>query len=220
LGHAEKRTGISGTLYVTAKIGAKSITAPAVMLVRWPDKFRLEAQDPVGGTLMLLVVNGSEFWLYQKGRPEILTGQLKFLPAPLRMITGGKDIVRAFLARPPLEEWKNPVLSGREARPRAAPDLGAVRPAKVSWDGRQLEPEVWEQTLSNGGKSVFEYDDYATHAGVSFPEKIRVTHTDPDDISQASTFAWRDWQPNVPEEKKLFQIPQQQRFGRKIKALH
>lgn len=220
ISNSEKRNAISGTLYVTANIGAKSVTAPAVMLVSWPDKFRLEAQDPVGGTLMLLIVNGTEFWLYQKDRPEILTGQLKFLPTPLRMITGGKDIVRAFLARPPLADWKDPVFSGREVRPRVAPDLGAARPSKVTWDSRQLEAQTWEQGLSNGSTSEFEYSDFATHAGVSFPEKIRVTHTDADGISETSTFAWRDWQPNVPEEKKLFQIPQQQLFGRKIKALH
>lgn len=220
IAHLKSRQEISGTLFVTAKIKGEHVTAPAVMLVQWPDKVRLEIQDPVGSTLALFVVNGTQFWLYQKSLPDILTGPLSRLPAGLGLISQGKEFVRAFLARPPLEEWKNPLIEGHSAKPRVAPDLGAARPAEVRWSDRLREPEEWVSGHANGTISTFRYEDYQARAGVSFPQKISLTHANSEGFSETASFAWRDWQPFVPQEKKLFQIPQQQLFGRKIKALH
>lgn len=203
---------MSGTLFVTAKSGEDKPTAPAVMLVEWPDKVRLELQDPVGSTLSLLVVNGDRFWFYAKNLPEIVTGPLRRLPARLAMAAGGEEFVRGLLARPPLESWTDPVLEGKEIQ-RANGD-------RVVWSSRLGEPEKWTAVKPKGVVDTFEYEDYETKSGISFPKKIRVTHLNEAGESELAVFDWRDWQPFVPQEKKLFQIPQQQTFGRKIKALH
>jgi hypothetical protein len=222
IANIEKRSQISGTLFVTARQGAenKEVTLPAVMLVQWPDKMRLEIQDPVGGTLALFVVNGPDFWFYDKQRPEILTGPLSKLPSSLGVVSGGSEFVRAMLARPPLDQWKNPVLENHTATPFPPADLTKMLHAQIKWSDRIREPEQWFMNKPDGGNDTFDYEDYQTHSGHSFPEKIRVTHVGGNGDLGTATFAWKDWQPFVPQEKNLFQIPQQQRFGRKIKALH
>lgn len=216
---AQTRQQISGTLFVTAKMGGKEVTGPAVMLVQWPDKVRLEIQDPVGSTLALLVVNGGDFWLYDKNRPEILTGALSRLPAGLGLVSQGKEFVRAFLARPPLEEWKDPVVEAHTAKPKEGSSQGTSGPVSVRWSDREREPEEWVQGHPNGTVSTFRYEDYVSRSGLSFPEKVTLSHTSAAGETEQAIFSWRDWQPFVPQEKMLFQIPQQHTFGRKIKAL-
>ncbi|MGZ3695753.1 MAG: hypothetical protein ACXWQO_16760 [Bdellovibrionota bacterium] len=221
LANTQKRQEISGNLFITAKQGAgKEISMPAVMLVQWPDKIRLEIQDPVGSTLALFVVNGAQFWFYDKQKPEILTGPLKKLPASLGVVSGGAEFVRAMLARPPLDEWKDAIVEHHSATPFPPTDLTKYVYAVITWSDRSREPEDWFLNKPDGGNDKFQYEDYQARAGVSFPQKIRVTHVDKGGEIGTAAFAWRDWQPFVPQEKKLFLIPQQQLFGKKIKALH
>ncbi|MFX6334777.1 hypothetical protein ABTF54_19125, partial [Acinetobacter baumannii] len=72
--NVEKRSAVSGNLLATTDLDGHSVTTPAVLLVEYPDKVRLELQDPVGGILALLVVNGPKCWLYVHNRPEIFMG--------------------------------------------------------------------------------------------------------------------------------------------------
>lgn len=203
LKNAGKRTAISGELLVTTELDGKSVTIPAVLLAAWPDKFRLELQDPVGGMLALVVVNGERFWLFEKERKENLTGPLKKIPFPLIPKGGSEDLLRLFLARPDLDSRKG----------------GGRKGDTVEWDERLKEPLVWKRTEGTS-KSVAIYEDYEFRDGARYPTKLRLSGPAADGKAREVTLVWKDWQASVPGEQKLFQIPQQQAFGRPTKALH
>ena len=197
--NAAKRSAMSGELLVTSELDGKSVTIPAVLLAQWPDKFRLELQDPVGGMLTLVVVNGGSFWLFERGRKEILTGPLKKIPFPLLPKGGAEDLLRLFLARPdPARGRKGDVLE---------------------WDDELREPLAWKRTEA-GARASAVWEDYEFRDGARYPTKLRLSGPAADGKSREVLLVWKDWQPSVPSEQKLFQIPQQQTFGLKIKALH
>ena len=199
LKNGEKRTAISGELLLTTELEGKSVTIPAVLLASWPDKFRLELQDPVGGMLALVVVNGERFWLFEKERKENLTGPLSRIPFPLLPKGGAEDLLRLFLARP---------------------DLGRGRKGDtVEWDETLKEPLAWRRA-EGGRKSAAIYEDYEFRDGARYPTKLRLSGPTADGKSREVVLVWKDWQASVPDVQKLFQIPQQQTFGRPTKALH
>lgn len=202
---------------MTAEGNGKQVTGPGVALVQAPDKFRLEVQDPVGGTIGLLVVNGGQFWLYQSGEKEILTGPMARFPlsVALPFKGSGREIVQLFLACPPWSDWKDPDYG--EHAIVATSERGV---ATVSWSDRLREPELWRTEYRDGSVSEVLYENYTTRAGQTFPGKVAIHWTPKQGENLRTVVDWRDWQPSVREEKKLFQIPQQERFGRKIKALH
>ena len=211
--NTQKRHNISGSVFVTTRINGQDMTAPGVMLVQWPNKIRLELEDAVGSTLGLVVVNDDRFWIYQKDQPEIITGPLSKIPGGLGLLSRAGELIAGVLARPPLEHQGKPtfVEHGIEHR------FPAGR-RTVTWASASLEPSTYVEDGAEA-KTSFLYLDYEARAGVSFPKKIQVIREFPRRESETLTVVWRDWQPFVPEEKKLFQIPQQQTFGRKIKAL-
>jgi hypothetical protein len=206
-----KRDAVSGNLLFTLKDKGKDVTFPAVLLVAFPDKLRLELQDPVGGILVLLVLEGDRFWVYQRDRAEILTGPLKSLPASLQI--SSFDAIREFLARPDGDHLARSELRAGEAVFRGP--NGVVE--TVRWTDGFAEPSEWA-TRHAGRESSARYEDYEFKEGVRYPTKIRLAGSDSAGKHEA-LLVWKDWAPGVPKEKKLFQIPQQETFGRKIKVL-
>lgn len=212
LANSEKRTAISGSVFFTSQVEGKDVTAPGVLLVQWPDKVRLEAQDPMGNTLFLLIFNAGNFWMYRSDQPEILTGPLKKYPDNTQLMARADLLVSAFLARP--------VVAGKFTfLENGAERVEGGHRYQIRWDGPTQEIESIVEEIPGTGKTGFFFEDYGTHAGISFPEKIRMTQPLQNHKSRTATIQWRDWQPFVPDAKNLFQIPQQQTFGRKIKAL-
>jgi outer membrane lipoprotein-sorting protein len=208
--NAEQRKAMAGTAFYTNKLSGKAVRAPAVVLVRWPDSLRLELQDPAGGLLGLILVSGERFWLYRHDRPEILTGPLKSFPEwQLPQGAGASDLLRIFLARPPFE--KVPVTAVRDGEASFA--AGGIAET-ILWDGKSLQPRKWTELRASGEFMEVTYDDFAFRSGAHYPGTI--TFSQGNDLS---VIQWREWEPSVPDEQKLFQIPQQQTFGRRIKIL-
>jgi outer membrane lipoprotein-sorting protein len=213
--NTQKRQAISGTVFLTSRLsGQRAVTAPAVVLAQWPDKLRLEIQDPLGSTLALLVLNGDRFWFYRSESAEILTGPLARMSKEIGFLNSAETFLQALLARPVLTGT-----SGRTFLEHGIEDHLGKAKRTVIWSGRTFQPETVTEESADGTTSKLELADYEVRAGLVFPEKVQLTRTLPKQNPESVTFEWRDWQPFVPEEKKLFQIPQQQTFGRKIKAL-
>lgn|GEM_PF-4468633 len=208
-----KRDSVSGNLMVTAELNGQSVSVPAVLLVSYPDKFRLEVQDPVGGLIALVVVNGEQFWLFERERNEILTGALSKIPFPLIPKGGSEDLVRYFLARPYIER----VRRGEVRDSRSVLREQMLRET-VEWSDVP-EPVLWKREVNGRTQIRAEYDDYEAKDGLRFPSKLRLTGVGNDGKLRQVLLVWKDWLASVPSEQKLFQIPQQQTFGRKIKAL-
>lgn len=188
------------------------------MLAEFPDKLRLEIQDPVGGILGLLVLNGDRAWLYLHDRPEIYTGPAERLPLGLFPRMKPEELVRIFLARPYAEHLRHSDLANDRATYHSGDLLETVL-----WSDSLAEPGEWRQARVGKGGSSALYEDYAFHAGVRYPTKIKLAVKDAQDNERDLTLVWKDWEASVPQSdpkgKKLFQIPQQETFGRKIKAL-
>lgn len=192
----------------------KNVAAPGILLVSWPDKLHLEIQDPVGGMLALLVMNGDHFWWYSSDQKEITTGKLESMKAVVGLPFEAQDLVRAFLGRPGVEKWK----AGQIVEHSSTLQVGSVSEF-LEWSDRLNEPTVWKRMFPNGQRIEVLFEDYLDRFGASYPSKVRIASLLKDRRQLTISWVWKDWQPRVPGEKKLFQIPQEQHFGRKIKAL-
>jgi hypothetical protein len=208
-----KREAVSGELLVSSEVDGRLATAPAVLLAEFPDKLRLELQDPVGGLLVLLVMNGDRFWLFERERSEILTGPVKKIPFPLLPRGSAEDLVRLVLARPYVERLRRGELAGGKVVFREPPLVETV-----AWD-RTHEPTLWAREVAGKKQMSAQYEDYTFQSGLRFPAKLILSGWGSDGKERRATLVWKEWQASVPREKKLFLIPQQQTFGRKIKVL-
>lgn len=208
-----RRGAVSGNILFTTDHGGQSVTVPGVLLASFPDKFRLEIQDPVGGMLAIVVVNGERFWLYEQARAEILTGPLASIPFPLLPKGRAEDLVRIFLARPFMNRVRQGEIEGGQSVFRSPPFRETV-----AWESNG-EPTLWRR--ENGGTLQFsaEYEDYEFRSGLRFPTKLSLNGQGGDRKQRQVRLVWKDWEPSVPGDQKLFQIPQVQNFGRKIKVL-
>lgn len=198
---------------MTQTRNGKSITVPGVLLVGWPDRLRLEVQDPVGSLLALLVVNGDRFWLYQQDRKENLTGPLQLLPRGAFPQISHEEILRLFLAKPDLEPFKD----ARVTDSTATTTVAKVRQS-LTWARKGAELTAWKFDFPDGASASVEYEDYSFRSGAHYPTKIRFSRNE-GDRENAVQILWNEWESLVPKEKKLFQIPQEQQFGRPTKAL-
>jgi hypothetical protein len=206
---SERRSAVAGTLLVTYEAEGKGATAPAVLLVEWPDKLRLELQDPLGGLLALLVLNGDRFWLFEQGRPELLTGPVRKLPFGLVPRLSAAELVGVFLARPDLGLLRGGKLSeGRSEFPGGA----------ATWNG-EGDLLAWSRSTGAGHFLEADYEDYEARSGVRYPTKIRLAGPGPGGLHRRILLAWKDWDTIVPNGENAFRIPQAKAFGRKIKAL-
>jgi outer membrane lipoprotein-sorting protein len=207
------REAMAGTILLTRTAEGRSVTAPGVLLVQWPDKLRLELQDPVGSLLGLLVVNGGRFFLYQHDRKENLTGPLSRLPGSAFGQLGQEDLARIFLARPELEGFRGATVTGGKA---SATVEGARQ--TLSWSGRHLLEE-WTQQSPEGPFSSAQFDSYEFREGALYPTRVRLRRSGGGLPEESMLIAWREWEPAVSRQKNLFEIPVEQRFGRPTKAL-
>jgi hypothetical protein len=199
---------------VTTSIGGKSVTAPAVLLAEFPDRMRLEVQDPIGGIQLLLVLNGKDFWLYRNNVPEILTGPVSKLPAGLLPNLSAGVVVRMFLARPFGDRLRKSELTDGSASFHEGSRLDTVL-----WEDKLPEPTAWLESAEGRGGAGARYEDYEFRSGLRYPTKIRLEEFGPEGEKREVLLAWKDWDASVPTEQKLFQIPQQENFGRKIKRI-
>lgn len=188
------------------------MAAPAVLLVSWPDKVRLEVQDPVGSTLALLVVNQGKFWWYSSDQKEITVGKIEKLGT--LGLPFAQDFVRVLLARPDISQWNGAQGAGAKRLRQNQDGSQEV----LEWSDRLEEPLVWKRLFPSQEQYAAEYEDYQIRYGASFPGRIRLTQKK-DRRQNVLTWVWKDWAPTVPTQTKLFQIPQEQRYGRKIKVL-
>jgi hypothetical protein len=213
--NSEARVAMSGMGSVGWKSKEQNIAAPAVLLVEYPYKLRLEVQDPVGGMRALLIVHGEQFWWYSADQKEILTGPVSRLGDALGMPFRAEDLVRAFLARPGVERWIGHP-ADREERSATLEKDGVTEVLK--WSSRLDEPLYWSKVMADR-RIQAEFSQYDHRFGVSYPKELRLTGARVNESERMISWVWRDWEPRIPEDKKLFQIPQEQRFGRPIKTL-
>jgi len=204
---------MSGTVTFTHSSGGKALSTPGVLLVEWPGSLRLEVQDPVGSMLLLLVVSEGKFWLYDQSRRENLTGPLKSLPPGLVPSLQPEEILRVFLARPPLDTFKQAPVEGMSAVVREE-----TREHFLRWDS-SFFPREWVIKQRGGAEEGVTWDDFTFRDGVHYPGKVRLRRMLPGQADQSALILWNDWEPSVPKEKKLFHIPPAQGFGRPTKAL-
>jgi hypothetical protein len=122
--------------------------------------------------------------------------------------------VRIFLARPYSEHLRHSEL----VKDSALYQEGDLRET-VLWNDSFPEPGEWRQSRVGKGGSSALYEDYAFRSGMRYPMKIKLAVKDSENNERDLTLVWRDWDASVPKEKKLFQIPQRETYGRKIKAL-
>lgn len=187
----EKRTKVSGTGFVSFSMNGKSTAAPGVLLVEWPDRLRLEIQDPIGSILALLIVNGDSFWWENRETKEALTGKVnhpeleKLLPFPVNP----KFLIPGIMGRPNLEDEIN---------------ISAYWKEVIHWK------------LKNDADVFFE--DYAMRLGVQYPTVIRMLSGNKEEQKKLE-WQWKDWQPEQKIKEKNFQIPLEASKNLKLKKL-
>ncbi len=93
------RSVLAGSGFISWKAKDRDVAAPGVMVVRHPDQLRLELNDPVGGTLALLVIDGGKFFWSSKDDPVNTTGDVRLLQRLVPIPIEGKELVGALLAR-------------------------------------------------------------------------------------------------------------------------
>jgi len=177
---------VSGEGLFTTQHQGSNVTLPLVILAQWPDQLRLEVQDPIGGTLALLILQGDRFWLYDQTAKQNYSGRLSSHRTGLLPPWTKTLFVQALLARP-------------------AQDQGS----RLVWDSAGYLKE-WK--LDPEGGSV-QYDDYKVEGKTAFARRVRFQKS-----SQNYLLQWKEW--NFRSiQKKFYQIPPEDDFGRKTKAL-
>ncbi len=206
-----KRTKISGNGSIAWRSDSpkRNLAAAAILLVQWPDKLRMEVNDPIGNRLALLVVNGEEAWWESEGQAVIHSKHgLKPL---LNLPYSGRDLVKVFLARP---EFKGFSLSDE-----GEGELVFLRgQEKLVVNGRLADPELWTVLLEGGQSLRVDFEDYLTRSGVDIPGTMRLTWTVPGQQNNSLLWAWRDWEPSLPDNPTLFQIPKSASHGQAVKS--
>jgi outer membrane lipoprotein-sorting protein len=203
---------MSGTLLLTTERNGKSVTVPAVMLVQYPDKLRLEIQDPVGSTLALLIIQGERFWLYQKDRRENLTGPLSAIPSEVRFPFNAEDLTRVFLARPYWSAFEGMAV-GEGFKVSRATKTGRET---LAYDSRELTPVSWRSESKGFSAATAAFEEFEARDGARYPTRIRLSANAG---GKSVLVVWKDWQPSVAKTKNHFEIPPSQDFGRPTKAL-
>ena len=166
---AAARNVMAGMVKFTLPDGkGATFSVPGVLILQWPDRMRLEVQDPLGGTLVLMVLRGDRFWLHQKTAKANLTGPVKKLQLSYLPKAGSILWPELFLGKPSakssglrfedgqLQEWRDGSNSVRyfdyEAR------QGVQYPTKLEFKGPgeslTIKWEDWETVIKD--EKVFE----------------------------------------------------------------
>lgn len=183
---ASSWTSVSGEALFTTEYEGSTVTLPMVILAQWPDQLRLEVQDPVGGTLALLILQGDKFWLYDQSAKQNYMGRLSSHRTGILPTWTKTLFVQALLARP-------------------AKDYGS----KLEWDSAGYLKQ-WKVDVDGGS---VRYDDFKVEGSAAFAKRVRFQKSTKNYLLQ-----WKDWRFRSIE-KKFFQIPPADDFGRKTKAL-
>ena len=214
--NTEKRQKISGSGAFSWVTQDKNLAAPGIVLAEWPNKLRLEVDDPLGSILVLLIINEDKFWWYNNDDPYIVTGPLSRLQESAGIPFQANDLVRAFLARPKVLELDRVKASGNTS---ASVDYTNGEREGMDWSGQNLEPVKWTKVRPKAQRIEINFEDYEIKFGASFPKKVKLEKFNGPDKAQLLSWTWNDWQPQISAPAKVFQIPQEQHFGRKIKSL-
>ncbi len=195
-----------GSVKFTQETDSGSITLPGTLLLAWPDRARLEVQDPFGGVQLLLILDQGKFWMYRSDWKENLQGQVKEFPLLSSLPVRGEDFLPVFLARPKLTDW------------RAEEDFfESPRKEKVYWDSR-YQVERWVHPLRDQQQAEVRYGEWVSKSGTLFPTKISFRWTAPGK-SRSVQLQWDEWSAESSPRAELFQIPPKQSFGKTTKAL-
>jgi hypothetical protein len=197
---------MSGTVKFTQETEKGSVTLPGTLLLQWPDRARLEVQDPFGGVQLLLLIERENFWLYRSDWRENLQGKVKDFTKVAALPVRGEEFLPVFLARPELKGWK---LVDEELR--------GPRQERIRWDAR-YQLDTWSFPLGDAGEAEARYLDWQAQGGVLYPTKIQFSWKRAGGNRKVQ-LQWDDWQPEVPNRPELFAIPPRQTFGRPTKAL-
>ncbi|NUM88795.1 MAG: hypothetical protein HUU37_06305 [Bdellovibrionales bacterium] len=93
------RSQFSGSGFLSWKAKDRNVAAPGALVVRHPDQLRLELNDPVGGTLALLVLDGGRFFWFSQDDPVNTSGDVRMLQRLIPIPIEGRELVGALLAR-------------------------------------------------------------------------------------------------------------------------
>ena len=80
-------------------------------------------------------------------------------------------------------------------------------------------PESWSFLHPGEPERIVTYEEYEAKSGVLYPTRIRLFTRRADGQDDSLLIVWDEWEPTIPKNEKLFQIPQPQAFGRPTKAL-
>ena len=180
----EKRTALSGNGSISIVTKEQNISAPGVLVLQWPNKLRLEVQDPMGATQALLIFNEQQFWWDDTKQNKPVIGPLNhpslqnIVPIPL----SGTSLIGALLGRVDTE-----VITDQSLR------LG--------------EPLSALYTFSNNRVVRVEYESYETVGGLSYPSLIRIVLQVAGTETSRLVWRWSDAQPNGGALPQIFQIP-------------
>lgn len=212
---SRKQISGSGSIAWVSQNPKRNIAAAGVLLIESPDRLRLEVQDPLGNILALLVVNGDRLWWFSNEEKAITMARGNGLAQLLAFPITGAEFVRAWLARPSLDgfAWSD---EGEGETVFARTHRG--RTERLVWLNRTEEPEQWVRAYSANSELRVDYDDYAMHGGVEFPETVRITVLIDGKEENSLLWNWRDWRATVPDRPELFQIPQPNPERRPVKS--
>jgi hypothetical protein len=177
--------------------------------MEWPDKLRLEINDPLGNRRALLLVNGDNSWWEAENDP-ILYSRHGLKPL-LGLPYSGKELVRAFLARPDLADWVMSDEGEGELVFRRKQERLVV-------SGRLSEPELWSTELDDHQTIRIDYENYVARNGIDFPGSVRLAWASPQQEKNSLLWNWGDFSPSVPENSTLFQIPPPNSKARTVKS--
>lgn len=174
------------SMRATAKVdhladGGQRVKVKITMLLSRPNKLRLEAESPLGGTVAYLTSNGQEFALLDVRQNRFLVGAANACNVSrlLRLTLPPEDIVTVLMGDVPLAgdpigiAW-DPSHGGREVLTLRAADGGSET---IKLDARDKRWDVMSaERVDARGQVLWRLNDdgYSDHAGVRMPDTIHV----------------------------------------------
>lgn len=211
-----KRHSYAGSGDIRWRSQKDSVTAPASLFVQYPDKIRLEVEDPFGSLQALLILNGNTFFWYEAGKKRAFRADVRNNNVQ-RLLTFpfiSEDFVRVMLARPTL---------AKEAKLSADRTEFLAESANVRYSFR-IDPQFavltrW-QLLQPNRLVLAEYEEYERFAdSVLAPLVTKLTLHEKAKVQAELVFRWQELDINTPLQEKMFQIPQQRFQNLPVKSL-
>ena len=185
-------------------------------MIDWPDRMRMEVQDPLGGMVALLVLNGDDFWTYNEEEGVAWIGDMtqpkvnRVLPLPLN----SEQYLRILLARPKLEEAE--VKYTKEPNSAWLGYPGKSRRDFLRWDPTNEQPMLWRIEFGKWYYIEVKYSDYKDRAGVPYPTKIQIRYVKQDRTRLILVWRWQELRTFLPRISDVFEIPP--RWGTEVET--